>query len=194
MHALKNNTTIRLSIAMVGLIILMASCDRSREDRGYEYFPDMSYGIDYKTWSENPAMKDGRTMQRPVDGTVPRHMQPYPFTANFEGRELAGQNLRNPLENHNGEYLAQGQDLFTIFCANCHGVAGDGRGWLHTSGKYVIPPTNLLEQRIRNLPEGEIYHVISAGWGVMGPHASLITPEQRWKIVAYVQNVLHERN
>ncbi|TVQ84846.1 MAG: cytochrome c [Bacteroidetes bacterium] len=175
------------------LILLFAiSCDRSREDKGYEYFPDMAHGYDYKTYSENPAMEDGRTMRKPVEGTVPRHMQPYPYTADFEGRELAGQNLRNPLTITAG-LLEDGRALYDIFCAQCHGVEGDGQGWLHTSGKYVIPPTSLLDDEIVAQPEGEMYHVISAGWGVMGEHGSLITPEQRWKIVAFIEHIIQEK-
>lgn len=173
-------------------LFLNPACDRSREDRGYEYFPDMAHGYDYKTYSENPAMDDGRTMRKPVEGTVPRHMQPYPYSADFEGRELAGQNLSNPLA-INTQLIEEGKALYDIFCAQCHGVEGDGKGWLHTSGKYIIPPSSLIDPVIVALPEGEIYHVISAGWGVMGEHGSLITPEQRWKIVAFVEHIIQEK-
>lgn len=188
-------TTVRslLNLSLVAVFLLtLASCDRSREDKGYEYFPDMAHGYDYKTWSENPAMEDGRTMRKPVEGTVPRHMQPYPYSADFEGRELAGKNLRNPLA-INTQMLEEGKELYRIFCAQCHGTKGDGQGWLHTSGKYVIPPTSLLDERIVNQPSGELYHVISAGWGVMGEHGSLISPEQRWKIVAFIENIIQEK-
>jgi mono/diheme cytochrome c family protein len=183
--------SLRLNLALLAML-LISSCDRSKEDKGREYFPDMAHQYNYKTFSENPAMEDGQTMQIPVEGTVPTHMQPYPYPATFEGRQLAGQNLQNPLT-ITPAVLDEGKELYDIFCAQCHGVAGDGKGWLHTSGKYVIPPTNLLEQRIIDQPEGESFHVISAGWGVMGPHASLITPDQRWKIVAFVEQILQDK-
>ena len=173
-------------------IMIFISCDRSKEDKGYEYFPDMAHGPDYKTYSENPAMKDGRTMRLPVEGTVPRHMEPYPYSADEEGRQLAGRNLSNPL-NSNVENLAEGKRLYDIFCAQCHGIQGDGQGWLHTSGKYIIPPTNLLEEEIVNQPSGEMYHVISAGWGVMGEHGSLLQPEERWKIVSFIEEVIQNQ-
>lgn len=193
MYRIKNTgrTLLRISLLML-IATAVLSCDRTREDRGREYFPDMAYGYDYKTWSENPAMEDGRTMRKPAEGTIPRHMQPYPYDADFEGREMAGRELVNPLA-INAAMLEEGRELYNIFCAQCHGVEGDGQGWLHTSGKYVIPPTNLLEDRILQQPTGETYHVISAGWGVMGEHASLITPEQRWKIVAFIEQIIQEK-
>ncbi|MBW6478963.1 MAG: c-type cytochrome [Bacteroidales bacterium] len=177
---------------MILLVFAFASCDRSREDKGYEYFPDMAHGPDYKTYSENPAMADGRTMRKPVEGTVPRHMQPYPYSADFDGRALAGQNLKNPYA-IDARFLEEGKALYDIFCAQCHGVEGDGKGWLHTSGKYVIPPTSLISDVIMAQPSGETYHVISAGWGVMGEHGSLITPEQRWKIVAFIEHIIQDK-
>jgi hypothetical protein len=193
MYITKNTGRYLLWLNMAVLIVLLISCDRSKEDKGYEYFPDMSHGFDYKTWSENPAMSDGRTMRRPADFTVPRHMQPYPYPATFEGREQAGRDLRNPLT-FSETMIEDGRNLYNIFCAQCHGIQGDGQGWLFTSGKYMIQPTNLREERIVNQPSGESYHVISMGWGVMGAHASLLTPEQRWKIVSFVESVIQNKN
>ncbi len=174
------------------LSILLFSCDRTREDKGYEYFPDMAHSPAYQTYSDNPAMEDGKTMRVPVEGTVPRHLVPYPYPDDFAGREQAGQALENPLT-INEKLLAEGKELYRVFCGNCHGERGDGQGNLHTSGAYVIPPTSLLDPEVMEMPEGEVYHVISAGWGVMGAHASLIQPEDRWKIVAFIEKVLQEK-
>ncbi len=174
------------------LSVLFFSCDRTREDKGYEYFPDMVHGHAYQTYSDNPAMEDGRTMREPVEGTVPRHLVPYPYAADFEGREQAGQALKNPLT-MSDKLLAEGRELYRVYCSNCHGESGDGQGNLHTSGAYIITPTSLLDPRVKEIPEGETYHVITAGWGVMGEHASLIQPEDRWKIVAFIEQVLQEK-
>ena len=38
--------------------------------------------------------------------------------------------------------------------------------------------------------EGHIFHAITYGLNAMGPHASQITEEERWKIVLYVQEKL----
>lgn len=172
--------------------LLLVSCDRTREDKGREYFPDMAHGRAYQTYSENPATDDGKTMSEPVKGTIPRHMVPYPYANDIEGREQAGMHLYNPLEVTEA-LLEEGQNLYSIFCSNCHGVGGDGQGNLFTSGKYIIPPTSLLNPDIVAQPQGETFHVITTGWGVMGAHASLIQPEDRWKIVAFIETILQKK-
>ncbi len=174
------------------LAFATASCDRSRTDKGYEYFPDMAHSPAYNTYSDNTAFEGGRTMLEPVDGTIPRDIVPYPYEAGFEGRQLAGQWLLNPL-NIDDKIIAEGQNLYKVFCSNCHGLAGDGQGNLYTSGKYIIPPRSLLEPEIIAQASGEMYHVITTGWGVMGPHSSLIRPDDRWKIVAFIEQVIQQK-
>lgn len=184
-------TTHTVTAFLLG-IVLLAGCDRTRMDKGYEYFPDMAHSPSYKTWSANEAMPDGGTMREPVAGTVPRHMEPYPYSNDFEGREVAGRTLKNKLE-ITAQLLEEGKELYRVFCMNCHGEEGNGKGSLHTSGKFIIPPSSLITPAFKSLPQGETYHVISVGWGVMGAHAALIRPDDRWKIVAFIEQVLQEK-
>ena len=177
---------------VLALFMAFTSCDRTRMDKGYEYFPDMAHTPAYNTYSDNPFMEDGKTMREPVKGTVPRHMIPYPYSADFEGRKQAGRELQNPLS-IDERMLSEGENLYNVFCANCHGVQGDGQGNLFTSGKYIIPPTSLISPEIKAQASGETYHVISMGWGVMGAHKSLIPPDDRWKIVAFIEQVLQDQ-
>ena len=39
------------------------------------------------------------------------------------------------------------------------------------------------------LDAGHIFHAITYGLNAMGPHASQLTEEERWKIVLYVQEL-----
>jgi len=178
-------------LALLAASVLFA-CDRTRMDKGREYFPDMAHSPAYNTWSDNPVTEDGKTMREPVPGTIPTDRVPYHYPAGEEGRIRAGRELTNPLESTE-ELPARGQELYGIFCANCHGVEGDGQGNLHVSGKYIIPPTSLLDPAIVAQPSGETYHVITTGWGVMGAHGSLIQPADRWKIVAFIEQVIQEK-
>ncbi len=170
----------------------LASCDRTRNDKGYEYFPDMAHSLAYETYSPNPNFPDGKTEQLPVKGTIPREMIPYQYPATEEGRKQAGLELINPMKDSLMN-LEAGKDLYTTFCTGCHGPAGDGKGHLYTSGKFTIPPANLLSAKTMAVPEGEIYHVITMGYNVMGAHGPQIRPDDRWQIVNYVERVLQKK-
>lgn len=180
------------SFAAAATIIVFASCDRDRNSTGWQYFDDMAQSTAYETYTSNPNFADGKTMRNPVEGTVPIGYQPYYYQKTDEDRVKAGQELVNPLE-ADAKHLERGKQVFTVYCTSCHGETGDGKGFLFTSGKYPFPPKTLLSDKIRNSPEGEIYHVITVGFGVMPQHGSQVRPEDRWKVAMYIKNVLHKQ-
>ena len=181
---------IKLLFAIL-LTLVFSSCDHNRNNPGWQYFDDMVTSPAYETYTANPNFKDGKTMQNTIEGTVPRDMIPYPYSKTDEDRLIAGQTLENPLI-ATPENMELGKEMYGIYCVNCHGVNGDGQGNLFTSKKYPYPPANLLSEKVRTIPEGEIYHVISVGWGVMGEHGTMIQPDDRWRIVLYIENELHK--
>jgi len=184
-------------LATVGVIILflivifLAGCDRGPNDPGWDYFPDMYYSPAYQTWSDNPVLEDGVTMQPPVEGTIPRNMIPFQYERTDEDLERAGRELVNPL-GASADVTDRGAKVYSVFCMNCHGERGDGLGYLYTSGKYLVPPSSLVDQKAREYPDGSIYHIISLGYGVMAEHASLILPEDRWKAIIYLRHELQK--
>ena len=181
-----------INLVTVLLIALaFSSCDYNRNNPGWQYFDDMVTSKAYESYTANPNFKDGKTMQGTVEGTVPRDMIPYPYTKSDQDRKIAGETLKNPFSTTT-ENIERGEHLFDTYCINCHGSKGDGQGNLFTSKKYPYPPANLLSDKIRNAPDGEIFHVISVGWGVMGEHGSMIRPDDRWKIALYIKEVLHK--
>ena len=173
---------------MLFLGLWLASCDRTHNDPGYDYFPDMFYSKAYETYSENPNFADGKTLREPVEGTIPIDMIPYPYEKNDTDRLLAGKELVNPLT-VTTENLGRGEAAYKIFCLNCHGSLADGTGQLFTSGLYTFKPASLVNDKMKNVPDGEIYHVITMGQGVMMAHGSIVRPEDRWKIVLYVRQL-----
>lgn len=186
-------TAMRLTILSVFVVLALSfsSCDRTRNDKGYEYFPDMAHSLAYETYAPNPIHPD-QGMLTPPEGTVARGFTPYPFPATPEGRDQAGIELTNPFESE-PDVLARGKEMYGIFCQQCHGTLGDGKGSLYTSGKYVIAPANLIRDDYKDKPSGDIYHVITQGFGVMGAHGAQIHPDDRWKIVSYVKTVLQSK-
>ena len=51
---------------------------------------------------------------------------------------------------------------------------------------YRRPPSYHID-RLRQVPDGYIYDVISNGFGAMPDYAAQIQPRDRWAIVAYVR-------
>jgi mono/diheme cytochrome c family protein len=168
--------------------VLLSACDRDNNTPGWDYFPDMAYSYTYETNSPNPNTADGKTMLEPVKGTVPREMIPFSYLKSDEEALRAGRELSNPVEISQVN-LARGKEEFRIYCAICHGDQGDGKGYLYTSGKYLLPPKSLLTERVVNKADGEIYHNITLGWGAMGAYGLIVKPEDRWKIILYIREL-----
>ncbi|MFO7923303.1 MAG: cytochrome c [Bacteroidales bacterium] len=176
-------------VVLLGLVLLIAGCDRGPNDPGRDYFPDMVYSPAYQTWSENPVNEGGVTMMPPVEGTVPRNMIPFQYERTAEDQLRAGRELVNPFD-ATAENVERGREAYSVYCMNCHGEKGDGPGHLFTSGRYLVPPSSLVDEKITALPDGSIYHTISLGYGIMAEHASLILPRDRWKIILYIRQEL----
>ena len=172
-------------------IIMLSSCDYTRRTTGWDYVDDMIVSKAYETYTPNPNFPDGKTMQPPVKGTIPRGMIPYAYAKTDSDRALAARTLVNPLE-PTPDNLSRGKKEYGIFCAQCHGDKGDGQGRLFTSKKYTYPPGNLLSDKMRANPEADIYHVMTVGWGIMGAHGSMIRPDDRWKIAMYIKHELQK--
>jgi hypothetical protein len=151
--------------------------------------PDMYYSNAYETYTPNPNFSDGLTMREPVEGTIPRDMVPFKWEKTDEDRIAAGNELVNPWENSQ-ENLERGKEAYGIFCLSCHGEQGDGQGYLFTSKRYPYPPASLVNDKVKDLKDGEIYHSITVGYGIMGAHGNMIRPEDRWKIILHIRENL----
>jgi mono/diheme cytochrome c family protein len=92
---------------------------------------------------------------------------------------------KNPLK-IDKQTLQRGQERFNIYCAPCHDQAGSGHGIVPTRTPSWLP-TPLIEQRERNMVDGEIFTVISQGRRSMPSYRFQIPEQDRWAIVAYVR-------
>ena len=182
----------KLLILWASFIMVMTACDYNRKTTGWEYFKDMSHSPAYESYSPNPNFSDGKTMQMPVEGTIPRELIPYPYQKNDQDRALAAKELINPVES-NPKNLERGKTAYEIYCISCHGEKGDGKGQLFTSGKFPYPPANLLSAKMMANPEADIYHVITVGFGIMAAHGSMIRPQDRWKIAMFIKKDLQNQ-
>jgi mono/diheme cytochrome c family protein len=175
-----------LKILAAALVLAaVAGCGARGDRRGLEYTPDMVYSLAYDSFAPNPITRDGLTLQRPVRGTIARGFLPLHYTASAEDAERAGRELLNPVP-RTARSAADGKVLFETYCAVCHGAQGQGDGPI--AAKIPTPPS-YSSARVRGMPEGRIFHVITFGSGKMPSYASQLVPRDRWLIVAHVQTL-----
>ena len=91
--------------------------------------------------------------------------------------------------------MKRGKERFTIYCSHCHGAAGDGKGMITQRGLVLKrAPASYHTQRLREMPVGHFYDVITNGFGLMYSQASRVLPDDRWAIIAYVRALQLSQN
>jgi mono/diheme cytochrome c family protein len=130
-----------------------------------------------------PYMLNGKALD--IDG---QPVYPYDSSPVNTGRVPGKTNFIevNPLP-ITPELLARGEQRFQINCLPCHGPDGDGKG---ITSKYgMLGVANFHDQRLINMPDGQIFNTITYGSPskLMGPYGANVEVEDRWAIVAYVR-------
>lgn len=124
-------------------------------------------------------------MESPV-GAVAVDETPYPYTQ-AQATE-AGLGLTNPLP-HSPEVIAHGRFVWENVCITCHGPRGAGDG--HLTSLFPKPPS-LMTQRVRDWPDGEIFHRPMRGQGSMPSHARQLDTRDIWSVVHYIRQMQSE--
>ena len=173
------------SIGFLLGVLLLVSCN-DNSDRSYQYMPNMYRPVGYEAYGEYEVFENEQEAKLPVEGSVPRGWLPYDYADSPEGYQAAKQNLKNPIR-YTEDNLAEGGQLYTIYCAICHGAKGNGKGYLVQQEKILGVPS--YDDAGRAITEGSIYHVMYHGINSMGSYASQTNEKERWQIVAYVENL-----
>ena len=118
-----------------------------------------------------------RPVLAPPDGTVPV-AGPQIFD-----RIEAGERLTNPLP-ASPEVLAEGAELYRIYCTLCHGpnAVGDGR-----LAEYYRRMPDLSAPYIQNYADGWLYSILREGGFSMPPLAASLSVDERWALVHYMR-------
>jgi hypothetical protein len=136
----------------------------------------------YKPLQCSDFFPDRRSSRLPVPGTIARgnlRADPVFFTG------MQGDRFIDMPMPATRELLDRGKDRYDIYCSPCHSRAGDGNGMIVQRG-FRSPPS-FHNDRLRRVPDGYVYAVISNGFGAMSSYASQVAPRDRWAIVAYVR-------
>ena len=189
------------SAVIVCLIISMAGFrGEITRNSPIEVFPDMDRQAKVRPQAPNLfdevfGAGDGRGSRLPVAGTVVRGAPIDDSPFNTGRKEGADEWIEvNPLE-VNEKTLKRGQERYTIFCAVCHGQAGDGGGIVT---QYSLITADLHQHRLVQARDGYLFDVISNGFNAttnavgvtysrMPAYKSKISAEDRWAIIGYVR-------
>lgn len=164
---------------------LIAACGGDPTQPRREILPEMVDAVPYESFSQSGVTRDGKTMMRPPEGTIPRGRLPFRYGSGPEEAARAGRELASPIA-ATPQHLKRGEALFRTYCVPCHGREGLGDG--PVIPKFPTPPS-LVAPHAKALPDGQVFHIISRGQGLMPSHAAQIVQEDRWMIVAHVRKL-----
>ena len=172
--------TARLLAACGGLAVflLLAGCRQDMHDQPR-----------YEALEPSAFFPDGRSVRPQVRGTVARG-EMESGTVLLTGRVDGALTPDLPLP-LTRKLLARGRQRFEIFCTPCHGQLGDGNGIVTQRG-FRHPPSYHSE-RLRGVPVGHFFDVITRGFGAMTDFSDRIPPEDRWAIAAYIRALQYSR-
>lgn len=168
-------------VSFVALVLALVACNAGRDRTNIELIQGMMdqpslKAQDWDAQGQQPAMRV------PPEGTKPIGKKIYKHS--FESAAA----LTNPLP-LNLDTLARGQKSFELYCQVCHGPAGRGDGRI--ANKLAVVVADLQSERVKKeYKPGQLFHVITEGYGQMRGYKTIITSEKdRWAIVHYVQHL-----
>ena len=185
---------------------LMGVRGRIADHRPLMLIPDMDVQPRYDPQDESSFFADGRTMRTPPAGTVPFGGGDYASDAGsphqnadmlaaddgfYRGKKGGEWVTHNPLP-IDLPLLERGRQQFDTYCAVCHGRTGAGNGITTQYG--LVGVASFHDDRLRKMPDGQIFHTITNGKGLMMPYGSQVELRDRWAIVAYVRALQRSQN
>lgn len=179
------------------------------------YEANVAFNYSLNTWDEESYFKRRALVEPrlPVAGTIARgyvgttnkdivsNVNAFAFTPNGSvpyyyldtevGRAQATNDIRSNPFPITDAGLAKGKELYTIYCAICHGEKGDGAGYLvrDDGGVYPAQPANLVSEQFIASSEGRFYHSVMYGLNVMGGYADKLSFEERWQVIHYIRSL-----
>jgi hypothetical protein len=157
---------------VAGVVMLLAGCRL-----------DMHVQPKYLPYEETNFFPDGRTERQPVPGTVARGQLRLDELL-YSGKENGTVADEFPFPITPAD-LQRGQEQFNVYCTPCHDYMGYGNGMIVQRG-FPRPPSYHID-RLRAAPAGHFFEVMTNGFGRMYSYAARVTPEDRWRITAYIR-------
>ena len=175
------------ALAVVALTALLAACDlglpagRSPHREGNRL--DMIDQPKLKPQRHDLFGARPTGLMEPQPGSVAVDERPYPYAQNEADR--AGAELVNPLQ-PTPDVLAHGTFVFEHVCITCHGPKGAGDG--HVTALFPKPPS-LMTQKVRDWPDGQLFHRPMRGQNSMPSHARQVDARDAWAVILHLREL-----
>jgi mono/diheme cytochrome c family protein len=164
------------------LVLLAAAVTACRQD--------MHDQPKYKPFRESEIFADKRSARPLVPGTVARGT--LREDAAFYTGKVGNAFVTEIPVKVTAELLERGETQFQVFCSPCHGRTGRGDGMVVRRG--FKKPSSYHVDRLRQVPIGYFYDVMTNGFGAMSDYAAQVPPPDRWAIAAYVRTLQYSQH
>lgn len=188
----------------IPLAVIYAGREMPNSTPRVSIIPDMDSQQKFKAQQANMLFADTRADRQPVFGTVARgelNLDTHFYEGKINGKFAASIPGAIPIDQTS---LARGHERYDIYCAPCHGFSGYGNGMIAVRADELAvsdpgnmawtPPKSLHDPVLLTRPDGYLFNVITHGVRSMGPYASQISVEDRWKIVLYMRTLQKSQN
>jgi mono/diheme cytochrome c family protein len=190
-------------LVCAGAHFVLGAGDASK--RNLVFAPNMYENPGYESQDPNPNFADGKTLQRPVAGTIARGSLPLhqgELTLDITTvlwREMSPEQQEawdaygppwdeGRLDDATkAAYDARGRFVYETFCLVCHGAGGKGDGTVTQRG--VPPPKSFQDPDIVKLTDGRMFRSVTLGKANMPAYASQVEREDRWKAIRYIRSL-----
>lgn len=215
---------VSLAVLCIPPVIIARMRETDSRQPRIHLLQDMDFQPKFKPQSRNALFADGRSERSQVSGTIARGdlqaddrlnrgleegappilaAQPAPRPA-AEGVPAA-----DPLEGFpwvkdfpisvDASTMKRGQERFNIYCATCHGLAGDGDGLITQRALELeqgtwVKPVSFHSDAVRSQPVGRLFHSVTNGVRKMPAMGDLVPVNDRWAILLYVRALQRSRN
>jgi mono/diheme cytochrome c family protein len=183
----------------ISIVLLTVGCSFTYTTPPLEYAHQMYDSMAREAQEDDSFFYNNSASRLPPPYAVPVGYTPYPYldAATPDNLTNPDKGLKNPLTNPSLADYQVGEKKYQTYCTPCHGVRGAGNG--NVVGPYprfAQQPPALITEKIEKWTDGQLYHIITMGRGVMGNYAFQIHPEDRWKLIAYVRKLQehHRKN
>jgi mono/diheme cytochrome c family protein len=175
------------AVTVVALAALLSACDLGLPAGRTPYREgnrlDMNDQPKLKPQRKDVFLARPTGLMEPQSGSVAVAETPYPYAQNEADR--AGAELVSPFQ-PTPEILAHGKFVYENVCITCHGPKGAGDG--HVTALFPKPPS-LMTQKVRDWPDGQLFHRPMRGQNSMPSHARQVDAYDAWAVILHIRQM-----